>query len=211
MNAQLGVYLLLLALLAALYALIASFVGGRKEHDALVESARNAMMLTWPLLTMAALLLIRLLVSGDFNTEFVWSVTDRAMPTYLKVTALWGGQAGSLVFWSWLMSTFTAGAMLRNWQRERDLMPYVITASAATLAFFLLLVVFWENPFARYWQTQTGEVMTALFSSSNFMGSISSWRLGVAEKLPGMLGVIAKGAIPFSAPGGSVLLQPADG
>ena len=28
------------------------------------------------------------------------------MPIYLRITALWGGQAGSLVFWSWLLSVF---------------------------------------------------------------------------------------------------------
>ena len=33
-----------------------------------------------------------------------------AMPTYLKVTAWWGGQAGSLLFWSWLMAAFTTAA-----------------------------------------------------------------------------------------------------
>jgi len=211
MNAELGVFLLLFALLAAIYALVAALVGGRKQNEALVESARNALLITWPLLTLASLLLISLLVRGDFNTEFVWSVTDRAMPTYLKVTALWGGQAGSLVFWSWLMSTFAAGAMLRNWRREHDLMAYAIAAMAATLGFFLLLVTFWENPFARFWQTPQGEIMTALLGASDFLGRIATWRLDFAERLPGMLGVIVKGIIPLSAPGGSFTLIPDDG
>ena len=48
------------------------------------------------------------------------------MPTYLKVTALWGGQAGSLVFWSWLMSAFASAVSLRNWDRDREFLPWVI-------------------------------------------------------------------------------------
>src|SRR5687768_10162946 len=149
MSAQLGVILLLLALTSAVYAVTAALIGARRDNDRLVESARNAAIMTWPLLTAACLTLICLQTAGAFNTSFVWTVTDKAMPTYLKVTALWGGQAGSLLFWSWLMSTFTAVAMMRNWKRERHLMPYVIVASMGTLTFFIILSTFWENPFTR--------------------------------------------------------------
>ena len=31
-----------------------------------------------------------------------------------------------------------------------------------TLAFFLLLVTFWENPFARYWQVSPGDIQPAM-------------------------------------------------
>jgi cytochrome c-type biogenesis protein CcmF len=146
MSAKLGSILLLLALGSALYAWIAGWIGGRRGSERLVHSARNAAIITWPLLTAAAISLIGLLLRGEFNTSFVYEVTERDMPTYLKATALWGGQPGSLLFWSWLMSTFTAAAMLRNWDRERPLMPYVISASMGTLAFFIALVTFWEIP-----------------------------------------------------------------
>ena len=80
-------------------------------------------------------------------------VTSRSMPTYLKVTAWWGGQAGSLVFWSWLMSAFASLVTLRKWDRDREFLPWVIVVTSITTAFFLGLVVFYENPFARFWQT----------------------------------------------------------
>src|SRR5574341_1031737 len=206
LNPALGVVLLLLALASTVYALAASLIGARKNSDALVESARNAAIITWPLLTLACVLLILLLVSGRFDVSFVWAVTDRAMPTYLKVTALWGGQAGSLLFWSWLMSSFTAAAMLRNWERQRYLMPYVIGASMGTLAFFILLVTFWENPFARYWQYPNGEVLAGMFGPSALLSGISTALIGLGEKLPGLLGIIFKGLVPFAPPPGSLSL-----
>ena len=64
------------------------------------ESARNATIATLPLVGVACLLLIYSLVTGDFSVEYVWQVSSREMPAYLKVTALWGGQAGSLLFWN---------------------------------------------------------------------------------------------------------------
>ncbi|NDJ53568.1 MAG: heme lyase CcmF/NrfE family subunit [Chloroflexi bacterium] len=133
------------------------------------------------------------------------------MPTYLRVTALWGGQAGSLLFWTWLLATFISAAMLRNWKAERNMMPYVIGASAGTLLFFLLLVAFWENPFARYWQAPNGEVVAALFSQNNLLASISGVFSGWGERLPGMLGIVFGGIQPLAPPEGSFLLTPADG
>src|SRR5574341_1663441 len=206
MSAQLGSILLFLALGSALYAWLAGLIGGRRNSERLVQSARNAAIITLPLLTAAALSLIGLLVRGEFNTSFVYQVSQRSMPLYLKVTALWGGQPGSLLFWSWLMSAFTAAAMLRNWDRERPLMPYVIGASMGTLAFFILLVTFWENPFARYWQYPNGEVLAGMFGPSALLSGISTALIGLGEKLPGLLGIIFKGLVPFAPPPGSLSL-----
>ena len=211
MTAEFGVILLLLALASAIYAIVTALLGARKDNPALIASARNAALITWPLLTAAVLLLISFMVSGNFNLEYVWQVTDWAMPTYLKITALWGGQAGSLLFWSWLMSTFTAGAMLRNWRRERPLMPYVIAFAMATLAFFIFLVAFWENPFARFWQTPDGEVMAALFSPSTVLSAIAQWWARVGEIAPGMIGVVMRGVKPLAPPVGSFTLTADDG
>jgi cytochrome c-type biogenesis protein CcmF len=79
------------------------------------------------------------------------------MPTYLKITAWWGGQAGSLLFWGWLLSAFTSAVTLRKWERDREFLPWVIVVSSITLAFFLSLNIFFnENPFARFYQTAAG-------------------------------------------------------
>jgi cytochrome c-type biogenesis protein CcmF len=164
--AQVGYFILLLSFVLALYGAAAAAYGGWRERPAIVESARHAMLLTFPLLTAAALTLIYLMVSGSFQVEYVASVTSRAMPVYLRVTALWGGQAGSLLFWSWLMAGFATAASVRRWDRDRELLPWVILVTMGTLAFFLSLVVFFENPFLRLWQTAAGQQVTAMFQPS---------------------------------------------
>ena len=121
----------------------------------MAESARRAMLLTWPLLTLTAGILIYLLVNNHFEVQFVYEVTSRSMPTYLKVTAWWGGQAGSLLFWSWLMSVFASLVTLRKWDRDREFLPWVIFVACVTLAFFLGMTVFFENPFRMFYQTAT--------------------------------------------------------
>jgi cytochrome c-type biogenesis protein CcmF len=161
--AHLGFLLLLTTFLVSAYGAIAAAYGGVKRQGWWIESGRRAMMLTFPLLTLTALAIISLLVTGHYEIGYVANVTSEAMPVYLKVTALWGGQEGSLVFWSWLMAAFATVASLRRWDRDRDLLPWVIVVAMVTLTFFLSLVLFFENPFARLWQTVDGRQLTAMF------------------------------------------------
>ena len=163
MIADLGFGAILITFLISIYGVFAAIYGVRKNAPAWVDSARNAMLLTFPLLTLAALSLIYLLVNGNYEVEYVTSVTSNSMPLYLRVTALWGGQAGSLLFWSWLMSAFASAVTLRKWQRDREFLPWVIVVALVTLAFFLILTLFIENPFERIWQTPAGMTSVAMF------------------------------------------------
>ncbi len=166
MVANLGYGALVIAFLISLYGTFAAIYGVRKRAPAWVDSARNAMLLTWPLITLSALSIILLLVDNHYEVEYVSSVTSLSMPFYLKVTALWGGQAGSLVFWAWLMSAFASAVMLRKWDRDREFLPWVIVVSLVTLAFFVMLILFVENPFERLWLMPSGEIAPAMFQPS---------------------------------------------
>ncbi len=164
MLANFGFGALLLAFVISLYGIGAAIFGARKNSLAWVESARAAMLLTFPLITLTALALVALLVRGDYQVQYVYNVTSSTMPLYLKITALWGGQAGSLLFWSWLLAAFASAVMLRRWDRDREFQPWVIVVSLVTLAFFLGMSVFLENPFERFWQTAGGQQVVALFA-----------------------------------------------
>jgi cytochrome c-type biogenesis protein CcmF len=156
MIANFGFGVLFITFLVTLYSVFAAIYGDRRQIPAMVESARRAMLLTWPLLTLASGVLIYLLVNNHFEVQFVYEVTSRSMPTYLKVTAWWGGQAGSLLFWSWLMAAFASLVTLRKWDRDREFLPWVIVVACVTLAFFIGMNVFFENPFAQLYQTFEG-------------------------------------------------------
>jgi cytochrome c-type biogenesis protein CcmF len=187
--ANFGYTALVVALGCAIYAAVMALLGAARHRPVWIESAHNAALLTWPLITLAAGMLVVLLVTNQFQINYVQSVTSLAMPTYLKVTALWGGQAGSLLWWSWLMSTFTAVCMLRKWDRDRKLMPYVIAVTMITLGFFVFLVVSFENPFARLWQTASGSSLVAMFQPSGALPLVPADGQGLNPLLrhPGMI------------------------
>jgi cytochrome c-type biogenesis protein CcmF len=134
---EFGYSVLVITFIVALYGIGAAIYGMRKNQPKWVESARLAMLLTWPLITLSVLSLIYLLVNNHYEVEYVYNVTSTSMPLYLKITALWGGQAGSLIFWSWLMAAFASAVTLRKWDRDREFLPWVIVVSLVTMAFFL--------------------------------------------------------------------------
>src|SRR3989304_3348515 len=163
MVSNFGFGALVITLIVSIYGIIAAVYGARKNSLAWVESARKAMLLTFPLISLVALSIIYLLVTGDYQVQYVYNVTSSTMPIYLKVTALWGGQAGSLIFWSLLLSAFASAVTLRKWDRDREFLPWVIVVALVTLVFFVGMSIFFENPFVRFWQTAGGAEAVAMF------------------------------------------------
>ncbi len=149
MIADLGYVALIIAFGISVYAVLSAIYGMRRHDERWVTSARNATVLIFPLVLLACITLVVSMLRGDFSLEYVWRVTSLEMPTYLKVTALWGGQAGSLLFWNLLLAAFTCIAMLRHWREEHELIPYALAISTVTQIFFLGISLFVENPFAR--------------------------------------------------------------
>ncbi|MEO8391843.1 MAG: cytochrome c-type biogenesis CcmF C-terminal domain-containing protein [Chloroflexota bacterium] len=152
MLAEIGLVATFLAFAAAIYAIVSSLYGERIAHsEAIVLSGRNAVLLTFVFLTIAMGALAAALMTQQYQIAYVWSVSSPEMPTFFRFTALWGSQSGSLLFWSFLMGAFAAAAVVLNWKSQRRLMPYAIAYMMAVVTFFVGLVLFFENPFARWW------------------------------------------------------------
>ena len=189
MITDLGYGTLALTFFLSIYGILAAVWGVQKRRPDWIDSARNAMLLTFPLLTLSSLSLIYLLVNGHYEVEYVASVTSNSMPLYLRITALWGGQAGSLLFWSWLMAAFASAVTLRNWERDREFLPWVIVVSLTTLAFFLGLTLFVENPFDRLWLLPSGIAIKSFFAPEGAIPYFQSDGKGLNPLLrhPGMI------------------------
>jgi cytochrome c-type biogenesis protein CcmF len=151
MLAEIGAVTLGLAFVVSLYATCASVWGELRHQAAWVLSGRNAALLTFPLLLVSTLALLIALITEQYQISYVWSVTDPSTPLFYRVTALWGSQRGSLLFWCVLMAQFAFGAILLNWKSDRRLMPIATAVMMAVLAFFVGITFFMENPFTRWW------------------------------------------------------------
>jgi cytochrome c-type biogenesis protein CcmF len=143
----LGAYAILLAFCLSIYAFAASVGGKLKQKPFLIVSGERAIYGVWILMTTAAGILVYSLLTSDFRMAYVAARSNRAMPLVYKFAAWWGGQEGSLLLWSWLLSTFGAVVVFTNRRKHRDMMPYVIAVMAFTQIFFCTLNAFVEPPF----------------------------------------------------------------
>ncbi len=142
-----GALAVLLAFCIALYAVAASVIGKLKGRPFLVLSARRAVYAVSFLVTVASGILVYALLTSDFRFAYVAGHSNRDMPLIYKFTAWWGGQEGSLLFWSFLLSTYSAVVVFQNRRKLRDMMPYVIAVLSSIQAFFLLMNGFIVSPF----------------------------------------------------------------
>jgi cytochrome c-type biogenesis protein CcmF len=144
---NLGSLAILLAFCVSLYAVVASVIGRLKNKPFLLVSGQRAVYSVFALITLASGILVYALMTGDFRYAYVAAHSNRTMPILYKFAAWWGGQEGSLLFWSWLLSMYAAVVAVTNRRRHRDFMPWVLGILGTVQTFFLLINNFVANPF----------------------------------------------------------------
>ncbi|PYV38897.1 MAG: cytochrome C biogenesis protein [Acidobacteria bacterium] len=144
---EFGNFCLLLAFCLCLYALLASVLGAVQKQHRIVRSAERAALAACGSIALALSSLVYLLVTSDFSVSHVASASNRALPVYYKIAALWGAHDGSLLLWVFVTSIFSGIVIYQNRFRYRDMMPYVVAVLMVNLSFFLCLNLFLSNPF----------------------------------------------------------------
>jgi len=146
---ELGRLAVCLALLCALVSVIVSVRGALTRRGDLVRTGEHAAYAVFGLVALAVVILLRALLSHDFSLEYVAAYSSSTLPTNYVFAALWGGQKGSLLFWSFMLSLFATIVQLQNRERNRELMPWVTATLMTVAVFFLGLVTFLTDPFER--------------------------------------------------------------
>src|SRR5215468_6696849 len=148
--AQLGSFVLLLALALSGYCLLAGLAALIMNHPGaqrLGETARRAGVATFGAVFLGAAILVITAFSNDFSIAYILHHSNRDLPWPYKFATLWSGQEGSLLFWSLLLSTYGLVLRLRHKTDER-LFAHASVIIAAVQVFFLLLLNFAAKPFA---------------------------------------------------------------
>ncbi len=145
----LGQFALWAAFFIGSWAAIIGFSGRWHGRPELALSVTRSVYALFGVLVVAAICLWQGLITHDFNIEYVASYTSRNLPGYFIFSAFWAGQKGSLLFWAIVLSMFAALAQWLTAARYRALMPYVAAVTSAVVVFFVTVMLFAANPFAR--------------------------------------------------------------
>src|SRR3954464_3954695 len=148
--AELGSFVLLLALVLSGYSFIAGLVAlVRKQpgSERLSETARRAGIASFGAVFLGAVVLVTSAFRNDFSISYILHHSNRALPLPYKFASLWSGQEGSLLFWAWLLSTYGLVLRLRH-KVDVRLVAHASVILAVIQIFFLLLLNFAALPFA---------------------------------------------------------------
>src|SRR5690606_29464359 len=100
----------------------------------------------WGLISAALFLLAWLFASDAFAFVYVADRSNIGMPFVYKITAIWAGQEGSLLFWLWIQAGYGL-AVSRLALRRRALDSGAALGLALISAFFAALVALVADPF----------------------------------------------------------------
>ncbi len=143
---DLGFYALRLALVVAVLGVGAGVYGGLTRRPEWGEVARRAVLIHAALVATAIGTLFYCFATLDFSLEYVAAHAARSMAVPYRMAAVWGGQAGSLLLWAFMLAAYSVAAVLVN-RRQTTLLPWVCAVLLGNGAFFLVLLDFVTNPF----------------------------------------------------------------
>ncbi len=144
---NLGYLAILLGFLVAVYSVAAAVVGKLRDNAFLETSALRAVAAVWALVSTASGLLLYGILTNDFRLSYVASYSSADQPLIYKFAAWWGGQEGSLLFWTWIAATYAFISVYAARKRHRNMISWVIAILQTIVAFFLAIVHFAANPF----------------------------------------------------------------
>jgi len=142
-----GTYALFTALALALWGTVASLGAYRSGDLRLLRSAVRSIHGITLLTGIAVLSLWAALLRNDFTLKYVWEYSRTTQPLIYKLSALWGGMSGSLLFWCTLLAVFSSLAVTLNRRNNLRLLPFTSFLLLLTLLFFLVVLVFKTSPF----------------------------------------------------------------
>ncbi len=139
-----------LAFVTAAVALMAGLIGGRTGTRRFTTVAVYGTYTTFGLIALGASVYLHAFVEHNFELQNVVKYSDTRMPLEYLISSFWGGQAGSLLYWTGILSCLTALAVFVHRKREALLIPWFISISMAMLMWFLFILLFKSDPFATW-------------------------------------------------------------
>ncbi|TMM34072.1 MAG: hypothetical protein E6F93_04455, partial [Actinobacteria bacterium] len=139
---DLGRASLSLAFGLALYAAVGGGLGAYTRRRRLVDSARNSLFAAFGASAVAAIVLLNAFRTRDFSFAYVAEHSSKALPFPYVYTAFWGGQAGSLLLWLFVLTGLGSAAGAFNRRLATEVLPWTVPVLGAVASFFALLLVF---------------------------------------------------------------------
>ena len=152
-----GVLVAFAGVAVSIVCLVAGALLSRKKSggagETLTWGGHVAVLVTLAALTVCCGVLVYCFMTGDTSIEYVLryrSDSSSDIAWLYKLSGLWAGREGSLLFWGWLIAIFNSVVAVRNMRQGRKLDSMALLVSQLVLAAFVGVILFSEinMPFA---------------------------------------------------------------
>ena len=147
MISDIGVIFMSVSLAASFIAGILIWLGLAKNDEHWLAIGKNILFCSTLLLAFTVIMLLIALVTDQFQVRAVGQYSGRELPFYLKITAMWAGQEGSLLLWAFLQTLFASLVAAKIKMEDRPLHGWAAVILSFLAAFFIGMTLFFSNPF----------------------------------------------------------------
>ncbi len=90
-------------------------------------------------------------IIDDFSIKYVASHSNTHLPSYFKVSAVWGGHEGSLLLWVFSLTAWTVAVAKFSKNIEQAFIARVLAVMGMISVGFIAFTLLTSNPFERLW------------------------------------------------------------
>ena len=149
MVAELGHMALIIALVLAMVQAVIPLVGAHKGIASWVALAKPITLAQTGFMAIAFGALTYAFLVHDFSLTYVTTNSNSKLPTLYLVSGVWGGHEGSLLFWAFTLSLWSAAVALFSGSVPKQMVARVVSVMGMISIGFLLFMLFTSNPFDR--------------------------------------------------------------
>lgn len=149
---NLGTILLASSLAILVFSALQTIYGIYKQERKAVELGRLALMTNPFVIVLTFAVLLTQLVRSDYSNYYVVMHSSEHLPLFYKMTSIWSGSSGSLLFWNLILSVFTFIVLWQTRKSIEDRIPMMNLILAVLSGFFSFLAVFYGDaqPFREF-------------------------------------------------------------
>src|SRR2546429_6806191 len=133
---DLGRAALALAFGLVVYAAVGGGLGAYSRRRRLVNSARNSLFAAFGASAVAAIVLLNAFRTRDFSFAYVAEHSSKALPFPYVYTAFWGGQAGSLLLWLFVLTGLGSAAVAFHRRLAAEVLPLTVAGLRGVASLF---------------------------------------------------------------------------
>lgn len=143
----LGAGALLAGLVLAGFSALLSFWAGARGGKTFIAVGRRAFYAAAFMTLLAGVVLEVALLTHDFSLAYVVEHTDLSTPTALVAAGFYGGQEGSLLYWTLILGLLGSASLVAGGRVEARVAAYATGILATIVAFFLFVLAVVASPF----------------------------------------------------------------